>query len=377
MLVHRKWLPREGFNADLLLEFICRTALNPGLTLPLYLLLGYTSRGKNLVVDHETAFKRLKILFYLGLARYLNGILSRGALNNWKGDAYDWTKEVVVVTGGSEGIGKHLVRLLASRNIKVAVLDIQPLTYETPNSNVRFFHCDVTSFASIATSATEIRNTLGFPTVLVNNAGIVYAEPILTASESSIRKTFAVNTFAHYALVKEFLPHMISRNHGMVVTVASMASVITPPQIVPYCGSKAAAVSFHEGLSMELKHRYGAPKVRTVLVNPSWADTKLSSGFVNESNFLSKTLSAETVAEGIFDAILSGKSSRLILPRVLEAFTGVRGFPAWLALGITDGTKDGTKGMNKGKMQEEKRGDHGDEGLVRHEKEGNIVKEEF
>ena len=163
----------------------------------------------------------------------------------------------------------------------------------------------------------------------------------------------------------------------MVVTVASMASVITPPQIVPYCGSKAAAVSFHEGLSMELKHRYGAPKVRTVLVNPSWADTKLSSGFVNESNFLSKTLSAETVAEGIFDAILSGKSSRLILPRVLEAFTGVRGFPAWLALGITDGTKDGTKGMNKGKMQEEKRGDHGDEGLVRHEKEGNIVKEEF
>ena len=50
--------------------------------------------------------------------------------NNWTNDAYVWSREVVVVTGGSDGIGKIVVKLLAERGIKVAVLDVQELTYE-------------------------------------------------------------------------------------------------------------------------------------------------------------------------------------------------------------------------------------------------------
>jgi len=45
-------------------------------------------------------------------------------------DTYDWAKEIVVVTGGSDGIGAIVVKLLAERGIKVGVLDVQPLTYE-------------------------------------------------------------------------------------------------------------------------------------------------------------------------------------------------------------------------------------------------------
>lgn len=51
-------------------------------------------------------------------------------MNNWQSDEYDWKKEVVVVTGGSDGIGKIVVQLLAEKGIKVAVLDVQELTYE-------------------------------------------------------------------------------------------------------------------------------------------------------------------------------------------------------------------------------------------------------
>jgi NAD(P)-dependent dehydrogenase (short-subunit alcohol dehydrogenase family) len=50
--------------------------------------------------------------------------------NNWNKDTYDWEKEIVVVTGGSDGIGKAIVHLLAEKGIKVAVLDVQKLTYE-------------------------------------------------------------------------------------------------------------------------------------------------------------------------------------------------------------------------------------------------------
>lgn len=56
---------------------------------------------------------------------------------------------------------------------------------------------------------------------------------------------------------------MIERNHGHVVTVASMSSYVVPPQIVDYAATKASAVAFHEGLTNELRSRYKADKVRT------------------------------------------------------------------------------------------------------------------
>jgi len=50
-------------------------------------------------------------------------------LNNAVKAKYDWEREVAVVTGGSDGIGKEIVLLLAEKGVKVAVLDVQPLTY--------------------------------------------------------------------------------------------------------------------------------------------------------------------------------------------------------------------------------------------------------
>lgn len=74
--------------------------------------------------------QRLKLLVYLGIARWLNGFLNRGSLDNWQSDEYDWKREIVVVTGGSDGIGKRVVMLLAEKGIKVVVLDVQQLTFE-------------------------------------------------------------------------------------------------------------------------------------------------------------------------------------------------------------------------------------------------------
>lgn len=51
--------------------------------------------------------------------------LDKGAANNWQNDVYDWSKEIVLVTGGSDGIGAKIVELLAERGIKVVILDLQ------------------------------------------------------------------------------------------------------------------------------------------------------------------------------------------------------------------------------------------------------------
>lgn len=78
-----------------------------------------------------------------------------------------------------------------------------------------------------------------------------------------VQKTFAVNVFSHFQLVKEFLPHMIEKDHGHIVTVASLAAHGPRTANVTYAASKAAALAFHEGLGLELAVYYYAKRVRT------------------------------------------------------------------------------------------------------------------
>jgi all-trans-retinol dehydrogenase (NAD+) len=128
--MHKGILPREGLVADPIFKLIGRTVLNPSLLLPLILLARYTKKGQDLSILHPLAFSRLKNLFYLSVARALSRWYSDKVLNNWIGDKYDWTREIVVVTGGAGGIGGEVVKLFGERGIKVVVLDIQPMTFE-------------------------------------------------------------------------------------------------------------------------------------------------------------------------------------------------------------------------------------------------------
>lgn len=264
------------------------TALNPGLTLPLLILAHYTRKGQQLSYGLETALRRLKFLVYLGIVRLLNGFLSRGAQNNWTSSKYEWNKEVIVITGGSDGIGKNIALLLADKGVKIASLDIRPPTYAPrmpilPNShhpmgsdglclgpNISHYTCDITSASSVREVAETVRSTLGNPTILINNAGIATGLTILSGTDESVQRTFEVNSLSHFRLVREFVPAMVDANHGTVVTIASIAACVSTANIVDYSCSKSAALAFHEGLATELKLTHKAPKVRTLCVCPSW-----------------------------------------------------------------------------------------------------------
>ncbi|KAI1490374.1 hypothetical protein F5X96DRAFT_636404 [Biscogniauxia mediterranea] len=330
MPVRKSLLPREGLTADPVFKLIGRTALNPVFLLPLLILARYTKKGEDMRIMHPTAFSRIKALFYLGLARWLSNYLSDGIANNWSRDTYDWPNEIAVVTGGAGAIGGHVVKLLAERGVKVVVLDIQPMTFEA-GPNVYYFKCDLTSSANLAAVAQEVRAKVGEPTILVNNAGVVRGKTVLETSEQDLELTFNVNTFAHFRTVKEFLPYMINKNHGMVVTVASCASWLTVPNMVDYAASKAAALAFHDGLTAELRTRYSAPKVRTVVVNQAYTKTPLFEGYQETSPFLAPALEPESVADAICERIFSGRSGHVVAPASGHALRLVQALPRWLA----------------------------------------------
>jgi all-trans-retinol dehydrogenase (NAD+) len=204
-----------------------------------------------------------KLLLAVGILYRLNKTLTKLVLNNFKSDkSWDWQKEIVLVTGGCSGIGQSIVEKLSDQNIQVVILDIvEPRSSLGPTT--RFYKVDITSSSAIHEAAERIREEVGHPTVLVNNAGVGFNKEMLQETEEQIRLTFNVNVVAHFLLFREFAPNMIQRNHGHIVTVASLASFLVHAGNVDYACTKAAALAFHEGLAQELKSRYGAPKVRT------------------------------------------------------------------------------------------------------------------
>jgi short-subunit dehydrogenase len=170
--------------------------------------------------------------------------------------------EIVIVTGGSGGIGQHISEQLAREKARVLILDIKAPEFQL-STGIAFYKTDITSTKDVARVASEIRHLYGDPTALVNAAGVFNRGSLLENDEREIRETFEVNTLSHFFLVKEFLPSMIQMNRGHIITVASAASFVTVAEMMAYCCTKASALAFHEGLRQELKHWYNAPGIKT------------------------------------------------------------------------------------------------------------------
>lgn len=118
-----------------------KVVFNPKLTLPLLLAAKYTTKGQDLASTRPNALKWLRVAVALSLFSRVRDFLDRGTVNNWTNDTYDWKKEVVVVTGGSDGIGASVVKQLAEKGVKVVVMDIQPLKYAGMNQSLLMSLC--------------------------------------------------------------------------------------------------------------------------------------------------------------------------------------------------------------------------------------------
>lgn len=339
------WRPilnkRTGFTADVFGHFLQRTIFSPVKTTALLIAAYKTQQGQALAQQHPKALRVLQFLTFLSILRRFNAYLNRRVLDNAVDDPYDWTREVVLLTGGSNGIGRQIALRLARRGITVVILDIQPpapaagASPSPEDKYIHYFHCDITSSSSIAAIAPSIRTTIGAPTILINNAGLCTGQTILSSTEAQTRKTFELNTLAHYHLAREFLPSLVERDHGMVVTVSSQCGFTTTPNMVDYSASKAAALAFHEGLAAELVTRYHAPRVRTVLVAPGFTRTALIRDLTPEDGWFNPLLEPETVAGEVVGRVLEGRSARVVVPGSAGwCAVGLRGMPLWLQCGM-------------------------------------------
>ena len=91
------------------------------------------------------------------------------------------------------------------------------------NLQAKAYYCDVSNYELVKECAEKCKKAYGDVDILINNAGIVSGKKILENNEKLIEKTLHVNTISHHFTVREFLPAMIKKNRGHIVTVASCA----------------------------------------------------------------------------------------------------------------------------------------------------------
>ncbi|KAG0296448.1 hypothetical protein BGZ97_004531 [Linnemannia gamsii] len=240
----------------------------------------------------------------------------------------DWEDEVVLITGGASGIGYLLAEMLAIRHITVVVLDVQPVKTAL---DIESYICDVSDPEDIARAAKEIREDVGEPTILINNAAIINGRSILDLSIEDIKRTINVNYLGQAFTIKEFLPDMIKNNHGHIITVSSAMGIMAAPQIADYAASKAAVKAFHETLESEIKYVYKTPGVRTTLVCCGKIETGMFQGVKERMPFFTPTLEPLEVVKEIMESMEKRRTyNQIMMPFYVNFVPLVSILPGWL-----------------------------------------------
>lgn len=241
---------------------------------------------------------------------------------------------IVLITGGAAGIGRLLSFELAARGAIPVLWDLDEERLAPPleelravaGGRARGYACDVRDPEAVHDTADRVRAEVGDPDVVVNNAGVVSGARLLDLTDEQIRRTFEVNVLSLYWVTKAFLPAMVARNRGHVVTMASAAGLVGVSRQTDYSASKHAAVGFDESLRVEL--RRVAPGVTTTVVCPYYIDTGMFEGVRTRFPRLLPILRQDDVALRIANAIEHDRRF-IALPPIVRLLPVLRVLPTW------------------------------------------------
>jgi all-trans-retinol dehydrogenase (NAD+) len=251
----------------------------------------------------------------------------------------------ILITGASSGIGKMMAETFAAEGARVIVWGLERVALEAVDKEMSerglrcaTYLCDVSRRDSVYDTAKRVIREHGPIDILINNAGVVSGRPLLEISDAEIELTFGVNALAPIWTTRAFLPAMIERGRGHIVTIASAAGLIGAPRLTDYAASKHAAVGFDDALRSELRH-LGHRGIRTTVVCAYFISTGMFEG-ARAATPLLPILTPDYATRQIVRAIRRGRR-RLLLPRAVGLVFLARLLPTpifdWMmrALGVT------------------------------------------
>ena len=183
--------------------------------------------------------------------------------------------KLAVVTGGAQGIGEGIVRMLKDEGARVVIADIDDkrtsITLDDLGAGVGFEHMDVTSPDGVRSAVANILKQHGDIDILVNNAGIGNKVPFALMTYENFDNVFRVNCYGTFLVTQAIIKGMAARRSGKIVNIAALAGVDPRPLYAHYSASKAAVLAFTKSVALE----YAEYNLNINSISPGAVDTKL------------------------------------------------------------------------------------------------------
>jgi NAD(P)-dependent dehydrogenase (short-subunit alcohol dehydrogenase family) len=198
-------------------------------------------------------------------------------------DLFDVSKETILITGASQGLGRQFARLLATHGAAVILAARQTGKLKSLEEEIRgnggraaAVQMDVTDIASIGKALDSAEAALGPVSVLINNAGIAVEKLAVNQTEADWDSVINANLKGAYFAATETARRMIARKQqGNIVNIASVLGLGVTKFLSPYTVSKAGIIQATRSLALEL----AANRIRVNALAPGYIDTEMNHEF--------------------------------------------------------------------------------------------------
>jgi short-subunit dehydrogenase len=264
-----------------------------------------------------------------------------------KSHTMDLRNKVVLITGGSKGLGIAMARKFAEEGSRLVLcarsaeeLDRARQDLSAIATEVHTEQCDVGDRDQVEQLVEDTLRREGRIDVLVNNAGVIQVGPVETMEVEQFEEAMDVMFWGMVYSTMAVLPHMRERRSGRIVNITSIGAKVSVPHLTPYSCAKSAAAAFSEGMRAEL-HGTG---IKVVTIAPglmrtgSFFNAKFNGAEEGEAAWFSVsssipglTMGAARAAGKIVEATQTGRAE-LILGAPTKLLAGFRAlFPGTTA----------------------------------------------
>lgn len=228
----------------------------------------------------------------------------------------DLQNKIVVITGGTSGIGAEMARQLVKEGAVPVITGrsqdrLQQMADQLGGS-IGVYAFDVRNEVSTKNAFEQIEQKYGPIDVLINNAGYGVFETFVNTPIDKFMDMMDVNYMGIVRCTKAVLPGMIKRGHGHIVNIASIAGKMGTAKSTGYSASKHAVL----GLTNSLRQELAGTGIKVTAINPGPIDTPFFATADPSGNYVKNVkafmLKPEKVAEVVIRAIKRGSAERNI-----------------------------------------------------------------
>ena len=198
----------------------------------------------------------------------------------------EFKNKVVIVTGGSRGIGRAIVEALAARGCDIAfnyskshdvALELEK-TIRAKGVRCKAECVDIKDFDDVKEWIAQVKEDFGRVDILINNAGIVIDKPLMMMTRDDWDQVLDTNLSGMFNAAKACIVTFMKQKSGDIVNISSVSGIFGLPGQTNYSASKGGMNAFTKALAKEVA-RYG---VRVNAVAPGFVETEILSHFTDE-----------------------------------------------------------------------------------------------